>query len=129
MAVKIWTSLSPAVQLNTQNNQGTNRGLLQHLNTWRRRNTANLNMSSNNESDENNDNEIQEPEQQHSDFYWNTVPLGVYQKDLEEAYNKTVYWRKNIFTVPTGAAGDKFIDEFSRLLNLKQTTRHSKIQR
>ena len=118
MAVKIWTSLSPAVQLNTQNNQGTNRGLLQQLNTWRRRNTANLNMSSNNESDENNDNEIQEPEQQHSDFYWNTVPLGVYQKDLEEAYNKTVYWRKNIFTVPTGALNKKFIDEFSRLLNL-----------
>ena len=126
MAVKIWTSLSPAVQLNTQNNQGMNATFAedvsvlteQHLNTWRRRNTANLNMSSNNESDENSDNEIQEPEQQHSDFYWNTVSLGVYQKDLEEAYNKTVYWRKNIFTVPTGALNKKFIDEFSRLLNL-----------
>ena len=126
MAVKIETSLSPALQLNTQNNQGMNATFAedvsvlteQHLNTWRRRNTANLNMSSNNESDENSDNEIQEPEQQHSDFYWNTVPLGVYQKDLEEAYNKTVYWRKNIFTVPTGALNKKFIDEFSRLLNL-----------
>ena len=66
MAVKIWTSLSPAVQLNTQNNQGMNATFAedvsvlteQHLNTWRRRNTANLNMSSNNESDENNDNKI-----------------------------------------------------------------------
>ena len=74
------TSLLPAVQSNTQNNQGdecqicgrsfrTNRGLLQHLNTRRRRNTANLNAWSNNESDENNDNEVQEPEQQHEDFY------------------------------------------------------------
>ena len=53
------TSLLPAVQSNTQNNQGnvcqicrrsfrTNRGLLKYLNTCRRRNTADLNVSSNN---------------------------------------------------------------------------------
>ena len=122
------TSLLPAVQSNTQNNQGnechicrsfrTNRGLLQHLNTFRQRDTANLNASSNNESDENNDNEVQEPEQQHEDFYWNTVPQRIYQKDLEETYNQVVYWRKNIFMEPTGAAGKKFIDGISRLLNL-----------
>ena len=92
------TSLLPAVQSNTQNNQGnecqicrrsfrTNRGLFQHLNTCHRRNTANLKAGSNNESDENNDNEVQEPEQQHEDFYWNTVPGRIYQKYLEEAYN------------------------------------------
>ena len=129
MSDEPWTSLLPAVQSNTQNNQGnechicrrsfrTNRGFLQHLNNCRRRNTANLNARSNNESDKNNDNEVQEPEQQREDFYWNTVPGGVYQKDLEEAYNQIVYWRKNIFMVPTGAAGKKFIDEISRLLNL-----------
>ena len=69
----------------------TNRGLPQHLNTCRRRNTANLNVSSNNESDEKNDNEVQEPEQQHEDFYWNTVLGRIYQEDLEEAYNQIVY--------------------------------------
>ena len=42
----------------------------------------------------------------------------MYQKDLEEAYNQIVYWRKNTFMVPTGGAGKKFIDEISRLLNL-----------
>ena len=129
MLVETVTSLLPAVQSNAQNNQGnecqisrrilrTNGGLLQHLNTCRRRNTANLNASRNNESNENNDNKVQEPEQQHEDFYWNTVPGRIYQKDLEEAYNQIVYWRKNIFMVPTGAAGKKFIDEISRVLNL-----------
>ena len=42
------------------------------------------------DSDEHSDNEVQEPEQQHEDFYWNTVPGGVYQKDLEETYNQIV---------------------------------------
>ena len=46
----------------------TKRGLLQHFNTCRLRNTANLDAYSNNESDENNDNEVQEPEQQHEDL-------------------------------------------------------------
>ena len=75
--------------------------------------------SSNNESDKNNDNEDQEPEQQHEDFYWNTFRGRIDQKDLEEAYNQIVYWSKNIFMVPTGVAGKNFIDEISRLLNLR----------
>ena len=122
-------SLLPAVQSNTQNSQGnechicrrsflTKKGLLQHLNTCCRRNTTNLNLSSNNKSNKNNDKEVQEPEQQHEDFYWKTVPGGVEQKDLEEAHNQIVYWRKNIFMVLTGAAGKKFIDEITRLLHL-----------
>ena len=120
------TSLLPAVQSNARNNHvtechicrisfRTNRGLLEHWNTCCRRNTAILNESSNNESDDNNDNEAQEPEQQPEEFYWNTVPGGVYQKDLEETYNYIVYWRKNVFLVPTEAAGKKFTDEISRL--------------
>ena len=64
------------------------------------------------------DNEVQEPEQQHEDLYWNTVPGRIYQKDLEETNNQIVYWRKNIFMVPIGASGKKFIDEIFRLLNL-----------
>ena len=122
-------SLLPAVQSNTQNNQGnechicrrcfcTNRGLLQHVNTCHRR-TANLNARHNNTSDEKIDNKVQELEQQHEDFYRNAVPGRVYQKDLEEAYNQIVYWHKNIFMVPTGAAGKKLMDEISRLLNLR----------
>ena len=55
-----------------------NRGLVQHLNTCSRRRAPNLNTSSNNKSSENNDNKVQEPEQQHTDLYWNTNPAGVY---------------------------------------------------
>ena len=87
------------------------------MNTYHRRNTANLKASSNNESDENNDKKVQETEQQHEDF-WNIVPGKIFQKYLEEAYNQIVYQRKNIFMVPTGATGKKIIDEISRLLNL-----------
>ena len=55
-------------------------------------------MSGSNESDGNNDNEIQEPDLR---------PGEVYQKDLEEAYNKIVCWSKDIFMVRIGAAGKK----------------------
>ena len=42
---------------------------------------------------------------------------SVYQKDLEEAYEQIVYWRKNVFMVPTSASGKKFINEFTRLFD------------
>ena len=47
-------------------------------------------------------------------FYCNPLPGSMYQKDLEEAYEQIVYWRKNVFMVPTGASGKKFIHEITR---------------
>ena len=35
----------------------------------------------------------------------------------KETSNQTVYWRKNIFIVPTRAAGNKFIDEISKSMD------------
>ena len=110
--MKLGRFIASSTVKHTENNQGnechicrksfrTKRGLPQYLNNCRRRKTVNLKASSNNESDENNDNKFQELERQHEDFYWNTVPAGVYQKDLEEANNQIVYWYKNIFRVPT----------------------------
>ena len=55
-----------------------------------------------------------------------TVPGRIYQKYLEEAYNQIVYWRKNVFMVPTGAAGKNMFHEISRLLNL--STRHTPLK-
>ena len=34
-------------------------------------------------------------------FIWNTVSRSVYQKDLTEAYEQVLYWRKNIFMLLT----------------------------
>ena len=65
----------------------TNRGLLQHLHTCRRR--SNINGLTNNDSmanDEGRNQEQIEPET----FYWNTIPGSVYQGNLEEAYEQIV---------------------------------------
>ena len=37
--------------------------------------------------------------------------------DLNEAYEKIVFWRKNLFMLPTGKPGKKYIKEVTRLLN------------
>ena len=47
-----------------------------------------------------------------------TVPGRIYQTDVKEAYNQIVYWRKNVFMVPTGAAGKNMFHEIYKLLNL-----------
>ena len=40
-----------------------------------------------------------------------------FKDDLNEAYEKTVFWRKNLFTLPTGKAENKYIKEVTKLLN------------
>ena len=73
----------------------TNRGLLQHVNTCRRKNNTVSNVDVNiiyqsavvQEGLTQQDRECEK-------FYWNTVPGNVYQKDLEEACEQIVYWRK-----------------------------------
>ena len=39
---------------------------------------------------------------------------SVYQRDLEETHEQIVYCRKNVFMIPTGAYGKKFINEITR---------------
>ena len=96
----------------------TNRGLLQHVNTCRRKNNTVSNVDVNiiyqsavvQEGLTQQDRECEK-------FYWNTVPGNVYQKDLEEACEQIVYWRKNVFMVPAGASGKRFIIEITRLFD------------
>ena len=37
---------------------------------------------------------------------------------IQTAYNEILNWKKNLFTVPRGTSGNKFIGELSRLINL-----------
>ena len=50
-------------------------------------------------------------------FVWGERDGTLFTDDLNEAYEKTVFWRKNLFTLPTGNAGKKYIKEVTKLLN------------
>ena len=57
---------------------------------------------------------LNQQDQERKKFYWNTVSGSVYQRDLEETHEQIVYWCKNVFMIPTGAYGKKFINEIAR---------------
>ena len=40
-----------------------------------------------------------------------------YKTQIFDAYEKIVYWRKNLFELPKGANGKEFIKEMTRLIN------------
>ena len=40
-----------------------------------------------------------------------------FQENISSIYEKTVYWKKNIFLLPTGECGRCFIDETTRLID------------
>ena len=50
-------------------------------------------------------------------FYWNERKGSDFLRDLDTAYEQIVYWRQNLFLLPTGKAGKKFIREITRLIN------------
>ena len=49
-------------------------------------------------------------------FYWNQKPDATFVNELNNAYDKIVYWRKNLFLLPTEAAGKSFINEMTRMI-------------
>ena len=49
-------------------------------------------------------------------FYWGAVKGSVIENDINVCYEKIVFWKKNMFTLPNGAAGKNFIRELTRLL-------------
>ena len=51
-------------------------------------------------------------------FVWVERYGALFTDDLKEAYEEIVLWRKNIFMLPTGNAGKKYIKEVTRLLNV-----------
>ena len=93
----------------------TNRGLHQHIHTCRGKNNtvSNVEVNVDNQSAVFQE-DLTQQNREREKFYWNKVPESVYQKDLEEAYEQIVYWRKNVFMVPTDVSGKTFINEITR---------------
>ena len=112
----------------------TNRALLQHLKFCRKRNIENninsntaINGSNNivaatdkSDSHDSNGNGAYET------YFWKDVRATVFEKDLNDkiekihtnAYEKIIHWKRNLFMMPSGPAGGKYIEEITRLLKL-----------
>ena len=51
------------------------------------------------------------------EFTWNGYGKEKIEKDINEIYEKIVFWRRNLFLLPTGKNGTRFIEETTRLFN------------
>ena len=79
----------------------SNRGLLQHLNTCRRKNNVITERNGFNvETSYINASRLTLQEDP-GRFHWNNITRRIFQKDLDKAYEKIVYWRKNLFMLPS----------------------------
>ena len=50
-------------------------------------------------------------------FKWGDIDGTTFIERLELIYEKVVYWKKNLFLLPTGKSGKLYIDESVKLLN------------
>ena len=50
-------------------------------------------------------------------YKWGIFTDSVFERNLNTAYEKVVFWRQNLFMLPSGKAGKKYINENIRLLN------------
>ena len=54
---------------------------------------------------------------QHNLYINGGIDSHTFQKNVDFIYEKIVFWRKNLFLLPTGKSGKKYIDEITRLVN------------
>ena len=52
-----------------------------------------------------------------STYKWGKYTNKQSEENVSSIYGKTVYWKKNIFLLPTGKGGRCFIDETTRLID------------
>ena len=51
-------------------------------------------------------------------FYtWSNYPSHVFEANVSTVYEQIVYWKKNLFLLPSGKAGKQYIDETTKLMN------------
>ena len=51
-------------------------------------------------------------------FYWNDVAGTQLAIESSNTYEKIVHWKRNLFMLPSGAAGKNYIEEVARLMKL-----------
>ena len=52
-----------------------------------------------------------------STYNWREYTNKQFEKNVSSIYENIVYWKKNIFLLPTGKGGRYFIDETARLID------------
>ena len=50
-------------------------------------------------------------------YKWGEYTNKQFEENISSIYEKIVYWKKNIFLLPTGKCGRCFIDETARLID------------
>ena len=58
-----------------------------------------------------------EPSTQSVKYIWGKYKDHEFEKNLSQVYENVVFWRKNLFLLPSGKAGRKFVGEVSRLMS------------
>ena len=98
----------------------TNRGLSQHLRSYQSKNINSTVSDTVTATDENTllDNQslgnIETPEVR---YKWRRYDNYQFEENLSLAYEKIVYWKKNLFLLPSGRAAKQFIEETTKLMN------------
>ena len=49
------------------------------------------------------------------DYQWNDLTGPEFSNAINDAYNQIVHWKANLFRVPSGSNGKKFVSELARL--------------
>ena len=57
-------------------------------------------------------------------FYWNDVAGTQLAIESNNTYEKIVHWKRNLFMLPSGAAGKNYIEEVARLMKLWINVHH-----
>ena len=87
----------------------TNRGLLLHLNACRRK-QGQQNQQLEDNDDQENTHWLQDMPRKpvNEPFYWNEKPGTTFINELNNTYEKIVYWRKKLVSSPNRISGGKF---------------------
>ena len=56
------------------------------------------------------------PSPEQCNFTWGTLDGNTLSQLMTDIYDEVVHWKRNIFLIPSGAAGKDFVSEIARLL-------------